>query len=84
MPTLPSTLSFSTAPALLAQADALIASGSLDLATVARADSAGISLLLELTRRAQKSGIQLKITGANDQIRSLLKFFDLDTMLTMA
>jgi len=82
--TLPATLSFSTAPALLAQADELIASGTLDLATVARADSAGISLLLELTRRAQKRGIQLKIVGANDQIRSLLKFFDLDAMLVMA
>ena len=84
MQTLPSTLSFSTVGALLARSDALIAAGTLDLATVARADSAGISFLLELTRRAQKRGIQLKITGANNQIRSLLKFFGLDAMLTMA
>ncbi|TXI82295.1 MAG: STAS domain-containing protein [Cupriavidus sp.] len=84
MRTLPSTLSFSTVGTLLAQSDALIAAGTLDLTTVARADSAGISFLLELTRRAQKRDIQLKITGANNQIRSLLKFFGLDAMLTLA
>lgn len=84
MQTLPSTLSFSTVTSLLSQADEVIAAGVLDLATVARADSAGISLLLELTRRAQTRGVQLKITGANNQIRSLLKFFGLDAVLTLA
>lgn len=84
MATLPVTLSFSTATAVLAQADSLLAAGTLDLSQVARADSAGISLLLELSRRAQKRGIQLKITGANNQIHSLLKFFGLDAVLTLA
>ncbi len=84
MPTLPAALNFSTVPAVLAQADSLVAAGVLDLATVTRADSAGVSLLLELSRRAQKRGVQLRITGANEQIRSLLKFFGLDGILTLA
>jgi ABC-type transporter Mla MlaB component len=84
MQTLPGTLSFSTVTSLLSQADQVIAAGALDLSTVARADSAGISALLELTRRAQTRGVQLKITGANTQIRSLLKFFGVDAMLTLA
>lgn len=84
MQTLPSTLSFSTVPAVLAQADDMIAAGTLDLGGVTRADSAGISLLLELSRRAQKRGVQLKITGAGEQVHSLLKFFDLDALLTLA
>lgn len=71
-------------PALLSQADSLIGAGMLDLSKVTRADSAGISLLLELSRRAQKRGVQLRITGANEQIRSLLRFFGLDEILTLA
>jgi anti-anti-sigma factor len=84
MTTLPAALNFSTVPTVLAQADSLVAAGVLDLSQVARADSAGISLLLELSRRAQKHGVQLRITGANEQIRSLLKFFGVDGTLTLA
>jgi phospholipid transport system transporter-binding protein len=84
MATLPNALSFSTVPALLPQAESLLASGSLDLSGVTRADSAGISLLLELNRRAQARGVQLRITGANEQIRSLLNFFGLDGILILA
>jgi len=84
MTTLPNTLGFSTVSALLPQADTLIASGALDLSGVTRADSAGISLLLELNRRAQARGVQLRMTGANEQIRSLLSFFGLDEILTLA
>ena len=84
MATLPAALNFSTVPTVLAKADDLIAAGTLDLSKVDRADSAGISLLLELNRRAQKRGVQLRITGANEQIRSLLKFFGLDGILTLA
>lgn len=84
MATLPSALSFATAPGLLAQAESLIASGTLDLSSVSRADSAGISLLLELNRRAQARGVALRMTGANEQIRGLLTFFGLDGILSLA
>lgn len=80
---LPKSLDFSTAPAALDDADKLIASGTLDLSAVTRADSAGVALLLELTRRAQARSIQLKIKGANPQIRSLLEFFKLSEVLAL-
>lgn len=83
MTTLPNALSFSTVPKLLAQADKLSETGTLDLSSVTRADSAGVSFLLELNRRAQARGIQLRIAGANEQIRSLLKFFGLDGILAL-
>jgi len=76
-------LSFSTVPQLLSQAEQLSAAGTLDLSSVTRADSAGISFLLELNRRAQANGIQLRIAGANEQVRSLLKFFGLDGILAL-
>jgi phospholipid transport system transporter-binding protein len=84
MNTLTGALTFSTVPALLTQAERWIAAGTLDLSAVAHTDSAGVSMLLELSRRAQTKGIQLRITGANDQIRSLLKFFALDGILALA
>ncbi len=84
MATLPAALNFSTVPAVLAQADSFVVAGALDLSGVTRADSAGISLLLEMSRRAQARGVQLRITGANEQIRSLLKFFGVDGTLTLA
>lgn len=62
----------------------MYAAGALDLSSVTRADSAGVAFLLELNRRAQARGIQLRITGANEQIRSLLKFFGLNEILTLA
>jgi len=81
---LPSTLEFSTVGAVLAQADRLIAGGTLDLSGVTKADSAGTALLLELSRRAQAQGVQLRIQGANPQIRSLIEFFALTEILTLA
>lgn len=81
---LPATLDFSTVDAVLAQADTLVAGGTLDLSGVDRADSAGAALLLELSRRARARGIALKIIGANSQIRSLLTFFALNEILVLA
>ena len=66
-------LSFASVPAALDQADALIADGQIDLSGVTRTDSAGLALLLELTRRARVNGKQL---------RDLVKFFELDAALT--
>ena len=80
---LPSSLDFGSVNAALAEGAALVAGGTLDLSAVSRADSAGIALLLELTRLAQARGIQLKIQGANSQIRSLLTFFKLNEVLVL-
>ena len=80
---LPATLDFASVPAVLTRAQALIAGGTLDLAGVERADSSGVALLLELSRRARAQGVQLRISGANAQICNLLEFFKLTKVLAL-
>lgn len=72
-------LSFAQVPQQLRQAEALIAGGSLDLSRVSRADSAGLALLLELSRRSRSR--PLVIRGANEQVLQLSRFFGLDKIL---
>lgn len=76
-------LNLATVPAWLGQADKLAATEVLDLAGVTRIDSAGASLLLELSRRAQKQGRALAIINAHPQIGELLKFLELDKVLKL-
>lgn len=82
MSALPARLGFASVGAVLEQGEALIASGTLDLSGVQRADSAGIALLLELTRRAKKSGKALTLSGASAQVRELSAFFGVDSLLS--
>ena len=74
-------LTFARMPALLPQADALLASSALSLAGVTRADSAGLAFLLELTRRGRRRGIELAFSDAPPQIRELARFFGLEPLL---
>lgn len=74
-------LSFASVPDWLARADALIAGGRLDLGGVRRADSAGLALLLELSRRAKERGQTLILQGANPQVTGLAAFFGLEGIL---
>lgn len=74
-------LSFASVPSWLARADALIADGRLDLSGVRRADSAGLALLLELSRRAKQRGQTLTLQGANPQVTGLAAFFGLEGIL---
>ena len=83
-PALPAELTLSSLGPVLRGADELAAAGSLDLSGVMRVDSAGLALLLELTRRARAGKRELRITGANAQVRSLLEFFELESALTLA
>ncbi len=76
-------LSFASVPALLDQAGTLIADGRLDLSAVSEADSAGIALLLELTRRARAKGATLALVSPPAQVRDLIRFFDLESALTV-
>lgn len=71
-------LSFATVGAVLA---APPPGSELDLTAVTRADSAGLSLLLELTRRAKAKGLTLKIRNAPEQIRDLAEFFGVNSIL---
>ena len=74
-------LSFARVPQLLQQAAALAQHGELDLARVSRADSAGLALLLELSRRAKAGGKTLRIRGAGEQVLRLARYFGLDSVL---
>jgi len=76
-------LGFSTVDAALRQWSLAPASETVDLSQVTRIDSAGASFLLEIQRRAAAGGHKLKFTGANAQVRSLLDFFELTTMLAV-
>lgn len=82
--TLPAELTLATLPAVLDQADGLAAAGTLDLAGVQRADSAGIALLLELTRRAAAQGRPLALSGVQPQLRGLIEFFELESALSIS
>lgn len=83
MPALAGELSFASVPNLLERLDALAADSALDMSAVDKADSAGLALLLELTRRARAGGRQLTLAGVRAQVRDLIRFFDLDCALKM-
>lgn len=68
----------------LAKADTLAASGRVDLAGIARVDSAGAAFLLELTRRAGKHGRSLEFVNAGPQLRGLLEFLQINSVLKLA
>lgn len=72
---LPTRLDLASCPGVLAEARSIPA--RLDLSSVQSADSCGIALLLELTRR-QKG---LELSGAPEQLRSLAAFFGVDSLL---
>lgn len=75
------TLGFKEVSQVLSNVDPIIRSGTLDLSGVSDIDSAGVSLLLELTRRTQAAHRNLVIRGANPQVRRLVTFFQLDPLL---
>lgn len=77
-------LSLASVPGRLAEADALARAGTLDLSGITHADSAGLAFLLELTRRARTAGTPLQLTGLPAQLRSLVNFFELDTLLPLS
>ena len=73
--------SFASVPGLLRQAEALAGGGVLDLSRVSRVDSAGLALLLELSRRSRQRGARLVLRGADPQVLRLAAFFGLEKVL---
>lgn len=69
------------APAVLAAASDYLQADHIDLGGITRIDSTGVALLLELTRRAQAQGKTLRFTAAPAQLRTLVRFFELDSIL---
>lgn len=78
-------LDFAHVPAALEKVDRALAAGggelTVDLAGVTRADSAGLALLLEVTRRARARERALSFTGMPVQLRKLAEFFGIADLL---
>ncbi|MDB5985243.1 MAG: hypothetical protein JWR16_296 [Nevskia sp.] len=74
-------LSFATVSQFLERSDELLDGGVLDMSRVTRADSAGLALLLELTRRQRAKGSDLKLVGADLKIVRMAEFFGLEEVL---
>jgi ABC-type transporter Mla MlaB component len=77
-------LNFAEVQRLLAAGAEPPADGRLDLSRAGRIDSAGLSFLLEMTRRARTKGIQLQIEGAGEQPLALARFFGVHDLLNFA
>lgn len=78
-------LSFATAKAALAEGRNAVGHGEgrveIDLAGVTRTDSAGLALLLELTRDARARKRELRFAHAPAQLRQLAEFFGVAEIL---
>jgi phospholipid transport system transporter-binding protein len=77
-------LLFATVAPYFAQIDELAAGGTLDLGAITQCDSAGAALLLELQRCAQKKGSSLRFINAPRQLRELVEFFGIGSLLDLA
>ena len=67
----------------LPQADDLAGRGCIDLAGITRMDSSGAAFLLELTRRANRRGLDLIFINATPQSRGLLEFLQINSVLRL-
>ncbi len=74
-------LNFSRVVEVLSGSHQFVSAGKIDLSAIKSMDSVGISLLLELSRRAQKIGGSLEIHGASPQVRALADFFKVEPLL---
>lgn len=81
-------LTFDTVPDLFAQTrswlESAAAPASVDLRDVARADSAGLALLVEWLRLAKSRGGALKFTNVPQQVQSLLRVNGIEEALDVA
>lgn len=88
METLSGELDFAGVPAALQKLDRALGQGgdalTVDLSGVTRADSAGLALLLEVTRRARARKRALSFTGTPAQVRKLAEFFGIAALLPLA
>lgn len=77
-------LQFSTVAPWFARVNELARADTIDLAGVTQCDSAGAALLLELQRRARNDGRTLRFINAPAQLRELIAFFGVASVLNLA
>jgi len=71
------------APAVLARAVDYLKAGTVDLSDIQQFDSAGLALMLELTRRAKAQGRSLQFTHLPPALGTLASFFEVDMLLSV-
>jgi phospholipid transport system transporter-binding protein len=78
-------LTFATAARALQQARVAItpAVRSLDLAGLTQADSAGLAVIIALSRQAQQQGHGIRIVSAPASLRALAQLCDVDKLLAL-
>lgn len=76
-------LDFASINQWLPRADELSSQDSLDLSGITRADSCGVSFLLELTRRAAARGRTLRLQKLPQSLQGLLEFLQLEAALNI-
>ena len=77
-------LTFDTVPGLYSGSKDWFVAGSelvIDLAQVARADSAGLALMLEWVKRARTAGCRLRLINIPSQVQTLIRVNGLQTAL---
>ena len=80
-------VTIATVNAMLERSTALFGESTpweLDFSAVEEVDSAAVSLLLEWLREAKRRGRELRVVNLPDNLRCLLKVYDLQEMLQAA
>jgi phospholipid transport system transporter-binding protein len=79
-------LSFVTVPGLVRRGGELFENGaelSIDLADVTRADSAGVALLIEWRREAQRRGCGIRFENIPAQMQAIARLSYVDRLLAV-
>ena len=79
-------LSFKTVPALVANNKDFLSNGNsidIDLSDVSRADSAGVALLIEWQRQAQKQNKSICFTNIPSQMLAIVRLSGVDDLLSL-
>jgi phospholipid transport system transporter-binding protein len=79
-------LTFESVARLVTENPELIGSAGLtvDMSGLEKVDSAGLALLLGWVRKARGSGGELRFSGIPEQLRSLVRIADLETLFESA
>jgi phospholipid transport system transporter-binding protein len=56
---------------------------AIDLGGIRRTDSSGVVLMLEWQRQARKAGCQLRFSNPPEQMRSLVRFYQVEDFLSL-
>ena len=79
-------LSFKTVPGLVASNKDFLSNGNsidIDLSDVSRADSAGVALLIEWQRQAQKQNKSIYFTNIPSQMLAIVRLSGVDDLLSL-